>query len=68
MKATSKLTLTEYVVHHKGIRMAWRQTKPVFNRDVAYKIQQRFKDLGHVTMLVEQQVPEEWKVPQHVIE
>jgi len=64
MKATSKLTLTEYIVHHRGIRMAWTQTKPVLNRDVAKKIQQRLQDLGHLTMLVEQSVPEEWMVPQ----
>jgi arginine decarboxylase-like protein len=44
--------------------MAWTQTKPVLNRDVAKKIQQRLQDLGHLTMLVEQSVPEEWMVPQ----
>ena len=68
MKATSKLTLTEYTVHHKGIRMGWSKTKPVFNREVAKKIEARLRDLGHVTMLVEQEVPEIWQVPQHVTE
>lgn len=68
MKAKSKLTLTEYVVHHKGVRMGWSKTKPVFNRDVAKKIERNLQSFGHTTMLVEQEVPEVWHVPQHVIE
>lgn len=68
MKATSKLTLTEYVVHHKGVRMGWSKTKPVFNRDLAKKIERNLQSFGHVTMLEEVAVPEVWHVPSHVIE